>query len=98
MCKEVQIMALLKCKVTTGLRTKEVTVEVGDFGGRREFLPVDAEMIEKRENQSYLPVTVLHVDKANRAAIVSLPVEADSGAHRIWVKLSDLVEYQEAQV
>lgn len=91
-------MALLKCKVTAGLRAAEATVEVGDYSGRREFLPVHREMIEQRDGQTYLPVAVLQVDKANKAAVVSLPVEADSGAHRLWVKLSDLLDYSEAPV
>jgi hypothetical protein len=91
-------MALLKCKVSGGLRPAEVTVEVGDYSGRREFLPVEGEMIERQGDQTYLPVTVLQVDKARKAAVVSLPVEADSGAHRIWVKLSDLRDYSEALV
>jgi hypothetical protein len=91
-------MALLKCKVSKGLRETEKTVEVGDYGGRREFLPVDREMIEQRGQQTYLPVRVLKIDQGNKGAIVSLPVETDSGAHRIWVKLSDLIEYSEAPV
>jgi hypothetical protein len=91
-------MSLLRCKVSEGLRAAEVTVEVRDYSGRREFLPVDGEMIERRDGQSYLPVTVLQVDKARKAAVVSLPVETDSGAHRIWVTLSDLIGYSEAPV
>lgn len=91
-------MALLKCKVSNGLRDAEKTVEVSEYSGRREFLPVDEGMIEQRGKSTFLPVTVLQVDKNNNAAIVSLPVETDSGAHRIWVKLSDLVDYREAPV
>lgn len=96
--KEVCGMALLKCKVTQGLRDTEKTVEVSEYGGRREFMPIDGEMIEQRGGQSYLPVRVLQVDKANKGAVVALPVEADSGAHRIWVKLADLIEHSEASV
>ena len=91
-------MALLKCKISKGLRETEKTVEVGDYSGRREFLPVDGEMIAHRGGQSYLPVRVLQIDKAKKGAVVALPVEADSGAHRIWVKLSDLIEFSEAPV
>jgi hypothetical protein len=36
-------------------------------------------------------VRLLHVDKDSDAALVSLPVEADSGANRIWVKLADVL-------
>jgi hypothetical protein len=91
-------MALLKCNVAPGLRDAEATVEVGDYSGRREFLPIDKGLIEEKDGQTYLPVTVLHVDKAKKAAVVSLPLEADSGAHRIWVKLSDLTGHSEAPV
>jgi hypothetical protein len=89
-------MALLACKVSKGLRDAEVTVEVSDYSGRREFLPVEGEMIEQQGDQSYLPVTILQLDKVKKAAVVSLPVEADSGAHGIWVKLSNLKDYSEA--
>lgn len=89
-------MALLKCKVSKGLRAAEVTVEVRDYSGRREFLPADRDMIEQQDGQSYLPVPILQLDKARKAAVVSLPVEADSGAYRIWVKLSDLKDCSEA--
>jgi hypothetical protein len=89
-------MALLECEVSKGLRDAEVTVEVSDYSGRREFPPVDGAMIEQQGDQSYLPVTVLQLDKAKRAAVVSLPVEADSGAHRIWAKLSKLKDESEA--
>jgi hypothetical protein len=38
----------------------------------------------------YLSVGLLHVSQEIKAALVSLPVEADSGAHRVWVKLESL--------
>lgn len=89
-------MALLECKLSKGLRDAEATVEVKDFNGRSEFLPVDRAMIEKDNGKDYLPVTIVLLDKAQKAAVVSFPVEADSGAHRIWVKLANLKDYSEA--
>jgi len=33
---------------------------------------------------------VIQVDEKAGAALVELPIEADSGRHRIWFKLSDM--------
>jgi hypothetical protein len=78
-------MALLECKIRDGLRPAEVTVELKDFSGRPQYLPIDRDFIEHEEGKPYLPVSVVHIDRDSQAVLVGLPVEADSGAHRIWV-------------
>ena len=83
-------MALLESKVTEGLRPAEATVELRDFNNRGHFLPVDRGLVKLEGDKYYLPVSVLHIDEKRQAALVALPVEADSGAHSIWVKLSQL--------
>ena len=88
-------MALLACNVKPGLRAAEATVQIKDYSGRTEFLPVDRDMLHQKGNQSYLPVTLVHLNRAKKVALVSLPVETDSGAHQLWVKLADLKEYSE---
>ena len=83
-------MALLESKVTDGLRPSEATVEVRDYNNRGHFLPVDRGLVKQEGTENYLPVSVLHIDDKKQVALVALPVEADSGAHRIWVKLSQM--------
>jgi len=83
-------MDMLICEVSEGARSAEATVTVKDVQGRREFLPVDRQLIVEEGGKHYLPVTIVHIDEAKKLALVALPVEADSGAHRIWVKRSQL--------
>jgi len=83
-------VALVECKVRNGLRPSEASVEIRDAEGRPEFLPVERDFLHLEDEQYYLPVSVFHVDQARKRAIVTLPVEADSGSHRIWVKLSQM--------
>jgi hypothetical protein len=40
----------------------------------------------------YLPVGVVHRDRERGVALIELPQEADSGAHRLWVPLSSLLQ------
>jgi hypothetical protein len=83
-------MAEVICKVTPGLRQAEATVTVHDIEGNPEVLPVDRDFLSREGDNYFLPVHVIHVDDRRKASLVSLPVEADSGANRIWVKTSDL--------
>jgi hypothetical protein len=82
--------------VSEGLRASEVTVEVRDAEGRNQFLPVERDFLSYEGERPYLPVSVLAVDANQRVAIISLPVEADSGANRIWVKTEHLLDLTEA--
>lgn len=86
-------MILLKCaKVDPGLRKDEATVTVKELDGTAQFLPVDRGALTKKGSTSYLTVALLRVEPTQKAALVALPVESDSGAHRIWVNQSDIVE------
>jgi hypothetical protein len=89
-------MALLECKVTEGLRKAEATVEIRDFHDRKHFLPVDRDFLRAEGGKNYLPVSVMQIDQKSKAALIGLPLEADSGAHRIWVKVAQLTELTEA--
>jgi hypothetical protein len=86
-------MARLLCKVTEGLRPAEATVELRDFHGRPEFLPVHRDFLVLEGERSYLPVALVHIDERHKAALVALPDEADSGAHCLWARLADLKDY-----
>jgi hypothetical protein len=81
---------LLACEVSEGLRRQEATVKVIAADGVAEYMPVDRSILCKEGTRYYLPVTLVSVDRKKKAALVGLPVEADSGARRIWVKETTL--------
>jgi hypothetical protein len=62
-------------------------------GDRGDFLFSFAEALGDRltghlyeENGAhYLAVWPIHFDEPNKRVLISLPVEADSGAHRVWI-------------
>ena len=83
-------MAQVLCEVSEGLRQSEATVKLLAYDGHPEFLPVDRGLLSEESGQHYLSVGLVHISQEKRAALISLPVEADSGAHRVWVKLDSL--------
>jgi hypothetical protein len=83
-------MAQVLCEVSDGLRASEATAKLMTYEGRPEFIPVDRGLLAEISGRHYLSVSVIHVNKDKGAVLVSLPVEADSGAHRVWVKLDSM--------
>jgi hypothetical protein len=81
------IMAQVLCEVSEGLRNAEATVKLVGFDGRPEFLPVDRGLLSEEGNRHFLSIPIIHINQEKKAALIALPVEADSGAHRIWVHL-----------
>jgi hypothetical protein len=77
---------LVPCRVSKGLRDQEVIVEITDFYNQTQSLPLERDFVVYDEGTTYLPVRVLYRSEKDRAALVILPVESDSGAHRVWVK------------
>jgi hypothetical protein len=88
-------MAQVLCEVSDGLRQSEATVKLTTYEGRPEFLPVDRGLVAGEGERHYLSVGLVHINQEKKAALVSLPVEADSGAHRLWVKLDHLKQEHE---
>jgi hypothetical protein len=86
---------LIPCRVSKGLREKEILVEVTDFHEHAHSMPLDKDFVVYRQKKPYLPVRVLHRNERDKAALIALPVESDSGAHRIWVKLEGAQETEE---
>lgn len=85
-------MALLRCAdVSEGLRASEATVTIKEIDGTSQFLPIDRGVLSEVGGNHYLSVSVIYLDDSRDAALVGLPVEADSGAHRIWVKYDDFL-------
>jgi hypothetical protein len=83
-------LALLVCDLEEGLRSREATAIVKDYTGRRQFMPLDRTQIAEEDGKSWVTVDVLHIDAAKKVALVNLPIEADSGVHRIWVPVKQL--------
>jgi hypothetical protein len=92
--KEEVVMAQVICEVSEGLRKSEATVKLMTYEGRPEYLPVDRGLLSQDGDRYYLAVGLLHVSREKNAALVSLPVEADSGAHRVWVRFDMLKQDQ----
>jgi hypothetical protein len=87
-------MAQVICEVSDGLRKSEATVKLVTYEGRPEFLPVDRGLLSTEGGKNFLSVPVIHINKEKKAALIALPVEADSGAHRIWVALDRIRQDQ----
>ena len=85
-------MLYVRCEVSAGLRDSERTVMVRDYNDRRHFLRVEHYVIQSRGGVDYLPVSLIHVDPQTRAHLIELPLEADSGAHRIWVPPDNILD------
>ncbi len=85
-------MAMVKCEVRPGPGTVAVSAEVRDINNVKTFVEIQHDFVTKRQGQWYLPIGVVHKDKEKGVALIEFPVEADSGAHRIWIPLSSLLE------
>jgi hypothetical protein len=86
-------MAQVVCDIVTkGFRDSERSVGVRDTRGHRQFLRVAEHFLTFENGKYYLPVGLVMVNYKEQAALVELPHEADSGANRLWVPFSSLLE------
>jgi hypothetical protein len=88
-------MAMLRCDVTEGPREGFKTVAVPSMEGHPEFLAIEEKFLTKQGDQFFLHVRVIGEDRKSKATLVQLPVEADSGANRVWIHPDNLVEARE---
>ena len=84
-------MSLVLCEVSEGLRASEATVKLTTVEGA-EHLPVDRSFLVKIDEKDYLFVGLIHTNPDRKVALITLPVEADSGANRVWVTLDQIKE------
>lgn len=90
-------MARIRCQnVTEGLRASEAVASFVDFHGRTHFIRVERDFLGEQNGQMFLPVGIVHVDPKNKAVLVELPHEAETGANRLWVREGQLDEPIEA--
>ena len=65
---------------------------VKDVHGRRQFLRVEHDFLTVANGKTYLPVGLVYQDSQRQLALIEFPHEADSGANRLWVRLTDLLQ------
>ncbi len=82
---EIVYLPEVRCTVSEGLRGDDITVEVRDETGRRQFLHVTTGLVNHEGGVDYLPVGFVDIDRRGGRVLIELPAEADSGANRIWV-------------
>jgi hypothetical protein len=81
----------VRCDVSSGgILPDGVTVRISDATGRSQFVQVTRGMINRAGETEYLPVGIVEIDRHTRRVLIELPVEADSGANRMWVGFDDL--------
>lgn len=77
-------------------KTVAVTTAPTDKGiGNKEFLQVPRSFIQKRGKVFWFPVIPVEIDTGRDAVLIQLPFEADSGANRVWVPLSSMLQSEE---
>lgn len=84
-------MPLISCEITEGPRPGFKTVGVQTVEGRKEFFSIEDRFLAKRGEDYLLPVFVIGKDKHRQMVLVQLPLEADSGARRVWLYSKDLI-------
>jgi len=83
---------LVRCEIYDPGGTVAVSVGVRDTNNQPTYLEMDRNMVTRRDGQTYLPIGTVYRDKEKGVALIEFPIEADSGAHRIWVPLDSLRE------
>lgn len=83
---EITYLPEARCEVTPGgILPEGVTARVKDLDGRSQFMQVTRGMINHEGGQAYLPIGIVDIDRRGRRVLIELPVEADSGANRMWI-------------
>ncbi|HYT93891.1 MAG TPA: hypothetical protein VEL76_34550 [Gemmataceae bacterium] len=86
-------MAYLICEqISQGLRDSERTVLVRDIHGRKHFLRVEEAFLAQEGGRYWLPVGQICEDPEGGFVLIEFPQEAETGANRIWVRPSDLLQ------
>jgi hypothetical protein len=79
------------CEVSPGLRPSERTVAVCNVQGRREYLRIEANYLRQEGGRAYLPVGFLYEHPESNSVLIELPLEADSGARRVFVPKTHVI-------
>ena len=90
-----QLNYVLCNDVLDGLRDSEATVVVMTHSGKPEFVRASRNGLYRNGSRTYLCVGLVGNHAESETALIQFPEEADSGANRAWVPLSDLVTVPE---
>ncbi len=79
-------MALMRCEIAEGPRAGFKTIAVPSIEGHKEYLAIEERFLVRRGEELLLPVRLIGRDRRYDTALIQLPLEADSGANRVWVR------------
>ena len=85
-------MPYVECEIRPGLRESEVGVTVRDVDGRPQRLRVERDFLRQEAQTHYLPVGIVARHPTEDRILIELPLEADSGANRLWVSPDQLLQ------
>jgi hypothetical protein len=71
---------------------REAAVAVSTAQGGMEYVQVPSHFLHEEDGKEYLPVSIVSVDRGSKRVLVQLPAEADSGANRVWVSRSNILD------
>jgi hypothetical protein len=86
-------MQFVSCEMGVLVGQVGASVAVRDHANAPTILHLDRSLVVQRQGKHYVPVGLIHRDKDRGLALIEFPVEADSGAHRVWVPLSSLAQF-----
>ena len=83
-------MTLVKCDITEGPRDGYKTIGVTSAEGRTEYMDIEVRFLADLDGEQRLAIRVIGRDKKQKLYLIQFPVEADSGANRVWVRDVDI--------
>jgi hypothetical protein len=92
------LTTLINCEVTEGPRAGFKTVSVDSVEGWKEFFTIEERFLKSQNDTFLLPIRVVGIDREQRLKLIQLPVEADSGASRVWVSFDAIINPDEDEV
>ncbi len=78
-------MKLVTCEVSKGARDGFKTVGVQSVEGFIEYFSIEERFLFNENGEYLLPARVISTDSRYKTSLIQLPVEADSGANRVWI-------------
>ena len=78
-------MPLIQCEVTEGPRVGFKAIGIESIEGHTEHLAIEEKFLVPKDDAYLLFVSLVGRDRRNKMVLIQLPVEADSGANRVWV-------------
>ncbi len=85
-------MLLAPSEITEGARPGFKTIGVDSIEGHTEYLSIEEGFLVPKDGGLLLAVRLVARDPRHQTVLIQLPVEADSGANRVWVFESALID------